>query len=107
MLLWGTFTACLVAARNYQTVLGLRVLIGASEALLQGSLYYLAIVYKPTELAKRVAFVFSTSVLAGACNGLIAFGVERNLDGKGGFTTWQWIFRVSDPRKGKSRGIGD
>ena len=97
MIIVGTLTACLVSARNYASVTALRVLIGAAEALTQGGLYYLSYVYRPHELAKRVAFIFSTAALAGGCNGLIAYGVEKDLDGNSGLLAWQWLFLVRNP----------
>jgi hypothetical protein len=50
--------------------------------------------YTYTELATRGAIFYSTSALAGSFNGLIAFGVEKNLDGKNGWYPWQWLYLI-------------
>ena len=41
----------------------------------------------------RFAMMYSTSSLAGAFSGLLAYGI-RNLNGKHGIAGWQWIFIV-------------
>lgn len=93
-MLWGLFTTCTVAVKSYGSLITLRILVGAAEALLQGGLYFVSIMYKPRELGLRLAIIDSTSSLAGACNGLIALGVEENLSGVNGWAAWQWLFLV-------------
>lgn len=39
----------------------------------------------------RIAIFYSTSALAGAVSGLLAFGIAR-MDGVGGLEGWRWIF---------------
>lgn len=34
------------------------------------------------------------SAFAGSFNGLIAYGIQKNLDGHLGWTAWQWIYLV-------------
>ena len=52
----GTFGALLCgmsAARNYQTVLALRILIGSAQAFIQGLGLYVSLWYKRDEAATR------------------------------------------------------
>lgn len=50
--------------------------------------------YEYHELATRSAVFFSTSTLAGAFNGLLSYGISKNLDGKNGWRAWKWIFLI-------------
>jgi hypothetical protein len=50
--------------------------------------------YQYKELATRAAIFFSMSTLAGAFNGLIAYAITKNLNGKNGWLAWRWIFLV-------------
>lgn len=50
--------------------------------------------YTYSELATRGAVVFSTSALAGAFNGLVSYGIARDLNGHNGWLAWRWIFLI-------------
>lgn len=50
--------------------------------------------YEYHELATRSAIFFSTSTLAGAFNGLVSYGISKNLDGRNGWRAWKWIFLI-------------
>lgn len=50
--------------------------------------------YQYSELATRGAIFYSMSTLAGAFNGLIAYGITKNLDGANGWKAWRWIFLI-------------
>lgn len=41
-----------------------------------------------------LAFYYGTAPLAGAMSGLIAYGVDQNLDGHLGKTSWEWFFLI-------------
>lgn len=84
----------LSVAKNYATVAGLRVAVGAAEAFVQAAPLYLTLWYKREQLAFRTAIFFSTTALAGSLNGLIAYGIETSLDGARGIAAWRWIFIV-------------
>ncbi|KAK5196811.1 hypothetical protein LTR72_001804 [Exophiala xenobiotica] len=94
MMMWGVFTACHVIANTYGTLMGLRFLVGVAEAFLEGGVFYLSFWYTYTELATRGAIFYSTSALAGSFNGLIAYGIEKNLAGDRGWEPWQWLYLV-------------
>lgn len=74
--------------------MGLRVCIGIGEAFVQAAPLYLTLWYKRNELASRTAVVFSTSAVAGAFNGLISYGIQKNMDNARGVATWKWIFII-------------
>ena len=50
--------------------------------------------YTWRELATRGAIFYSMSALAGSFNGLIAYAIQKNLNGVGGFSAWEWIFLI-------------
>lgn len=58
------------------------------------SLIDLSFWYEYHELATRSAIFFSTSTLAGAFNGLVSYGISKNLDGTNGWRAWKWIFLI-------------
>ncbi|EXJ94342.1 hypothetical protein A1O1_02736 [Capronia coronata CBS 617.96] len=94
MLLWGAVTTALVACTSYSDLMGLRFLVGAAEAYVQGSTLYLSFWYTYPELVTRGAIIYSTSALAGAFNGLIAYGIQENLAHKAPWKPWQWLFII-------------
>ncbi|KAJ8103705.1 putative pantothenate transporter [Lipomyces tetrasporus] len=94
MIGWGLATTVMCEAKNWQAIAGLRVLIGAIEAFLQAGPLYLTLWYRREELATRGAIFFSMMAVAGSMNGLIAYGVEHNLNGVHGWGAWRWIFLI-------------
>lgn len=53
--------------------------------------YLLSCWYKRNEAQKRFSFFFSSTTLAGAFGGLLAYGISR-MDGIRGYKGWRWIF---------------
>ncbi|PYI11228.1 putative pantothenate transporter [Aspergillus sclerotiicarbonarius CBS 121057] len=94
LMVWGTVTALLSTSKNYATLAGLRVTIGAAEAFVQAAPLYLTFWYKREQLASRSAIFFSMMALAGSANGLIAYGITETLDGVRGIEAWRWLFIV-------------
>jgi MFS family permease len=62
VIFFGVCGTCLATAKNYATVVGLRVLIGIGEAFVQVGLLYLSFWYKRDEMASR-AGTYPTFVL--------------------------------------------
>ena len=52
-LAFGALLVAMSAAQNYETVLSLRVLIGATQAFMQGLSVYTTLWYKRDEIATR------------------------------------------------------
>ncbi|KAH6673861.1 major facilitator superfamily domain-containing protein [Halenospora varia] len=94
MFLWGTLTLLTVTIKNYASLMAIRFLIGTCEAFIQGAVFYLSFWYTYTEIATRGAIFYSTATLAGAFNGLIAYGIVESLDGAKGWRAWRWIFLI-------------
>jgi sugar phosphate permease len=51
---------------------------------------YLTFFYTKRELALRIGYLFVSAALAGACGGLLAFGIGH-MDGVAGQSGWRWI----------------
>ncbi|KAH0378930.1 MFS general substrate transporter, partial [Aureobasidium melanogenum] len=95
MFLWGCVTIGMGWISNYETLLGLRCVIGILEAgFAPGVLLLLSSWYKPEEQAKRFGVYISAAILSGAFGGLIAGAIEGNLDGAHGLAGWRWLFIV-------------
>lgn len=90
MIAWGVVTTITVTIHNYSELMAIRTFVGVFEAFIQGAIFYLSFWYKYSELAMRGSILYSTSTLAGALNGLIAFAIEDSLDGKNGWEAWRW-----------------
>ncbi|KAI1608237.1 retrograde regulation protein 2 [Exophiala viscosa] len=91
---FGIFVCCMSKARGYGDLIGLRFGIGAAEALLQSAPLYLSIWYGRDELGKRIAIFYSATTISGVFSGLIAYGVQKGLEGTDGRASWQWLFLI-------------
>ncbi|KAJ9494114.1 hypothetical protein H2202_010421 [Exophiala xenobiotica] len=78
----------------YGDILGLRFGVGAAEALLQATPLYLVLWYGRNELGKRIALFYSATVIAGVFAGLIAYAVQKDLEGAAKRPSWQWLFII-------------
>lgn len=81
-------------ATDWGTIAALRTVVGSFEAFLQAGVLYLTFWYKLDELATRTAIFFAMSAVAGSMNGLIAFGIENDMELVNGWLAWRWIFLI-------------
>ncbi|ROW10923.1 hypothetical protein VMCG_01018 [Cytospora schulzeri] len=94
MFIWGIITMCMGFVNSYQTLYGLRILLGLSEAgLVPGIIYVTSMYYRRHEFQKRLSFVFVATSLAGAFGGLLAYAIAH-LSGRYGYAGWRWIFII-------------
>ncbi|KAK0614839.1 putative pantothenate transporter [Bombardia bombarda] len=94
LIAWGTATTLICEAQNWQTIAGLRVVVGLFEAFIQGAPLYLTLWYKQHELATRGAIFASMQSVAGSMNGLIAYAIQNTMDGRLGRPAWRWLFLI-------------
>ncbi|KUJ17697.1 MFS general substrate transporter [Mollisia scopiformis] len=94
VIFFGVCGTCLSAVKSYGAVIGLRILIGMGEAFVQVGLLYFSFWYKRDEVATRAAVYYTSATISGCFSGLIAYGVQRNLDGVHGRHAWQWLYIV-------------
>ncbi|KAH8820252.1 major facilitator superfamily domain-containing protein [Xylogone sp. PMI_703] len=94
VIFFGVCGTCLSASKAYGTVIALRILIGLGEAFVQVGLLYFSFWYKRDEVATRAAVYYTSATISGCFSGLIAYGVQKNLDGVHGRHAWQWLYIV-------------
>lgn len=71
-----------------------RLVLGMCEGgLFPGLNLYLTMVYKREEQAKRVAYLFVCTALAGAVGGLLAYAILK-MDGVAGYAGWRWVYII-------------
>lgn len=100
-----------MSIQNTSELLVLRFFIGIAETFVQDGVFCefllhflwlaklrgpadLSFWYQYNELATRGAIFYSMSTLAGAFNGLVAYGITKNLNEANGWKAWSWIFLI-------------
>ncbi|KAK2742939.1 hypothetical protein FQN57_005069 [Myotisia sp. PD_48] len=79
-------------SKNWQTLVGLRLVLGLLEAgYFPGCLYLLSTWYTRYEVAKRYSVFYLIGSFASAMSGIIAYGLMQ-MEGVRGIRGWQWIF---------------
>ncbi|KAF3763071.1 hypothetical protein M406DRAFT_99558 [Cryphonectria parasitica EP155] len=93
-LLWG---ACMIGmgfVRNWQTMAGLRVILGVLEAgFFPSCVYLLSTWYTRYEMGKRYSVFYLLGCVASAFSGILAFGLMQ-MNGLANLTGWRWIFVI-------------
>lgn len=108
----GVALCGMAAAQNFQTILALRILLGAGCSFIPIVNLYTSLWYKRDELATRVgklhvsaltrvlvytriALFYSASSLSGAFGGMIAYGIQSDLTYEiTGRHPWAWLFLI-------------
>lgn len=91
---WGVVSTLTGIVQNFAGLMVCRVLLGLLEGgLFPGLTVYLTLFYTKKELALRIGYLFVASALAGACGGLLAYGISF-MDGVAGQSGWRWIFII-------------
>ncbi|SMQ55240.1 unnamed protein product [Zymoseptoria tritici ST99CH_3D1] len=88
---WGIVATLTGVVQNYAGLLVCRLILGLLEGgLFPGCAIYLTFFYTKHELALRIGYLFVSAALAGACGGLLAYGIGF-MDGVAGERGWRWI----------------
>ncbi|ELR07981.1 hypothetical protein VC83_00036 [Pseudogymnoascus destructans] len=89
---WGVIATLSGLVHSFGSLVACRVLLGVFEAgLFPGLITYLTLFYSRRQLAVRIGYLFTSAAVAGACGGLIAYGISF-MDGAAGLSGWRWIF---------------
>lgn len=73
---WGLVATFSGFSQNFGGMLMCRLLLGAFEGgMFPGIVVYLTLFYTKRELALRIGYLFTCSAVAGACGGLLAYGI--------------------------------
>ncbi|KAF2813790.1 MFS general substrate transporter [Mytilinidion resinicola] len=88
---WGIIATLTGVTQSYGGLIACRIFLGAVEGgLFPGMAVYLTFFYVKRELALRIGYLFVSAALAGACGGLLAYGIGH-MDGLSGQSGWRWI----------------
>lgn len=91
---WGIVSTLTGVVQNFAGLIACRLLLGLMEGgLFPGLTVYLTMFYTKKEIALRIGYLFVSSALAGACGGLLAYGIGF-MDGIAGQSGWRWIFII-------------
>ncbi|KAJ8072786.1 hypothetical protein PM082_016345 [Marasmius tenuissimus] len=93
--LWGGIAACLAAGNSWQSLAGIRFVLGAVEAgFAPGVAFYLSSWYKRHELAKRYSIYYTATAVSGAFSGLLGGVITDKLEFARGIHGWQWLLLI-------------
>ncbi|KHO01978.1 Major facilitator superfamily domain, general substrate transporter [Metarhizium album ARSEF 1941] len=91
---WGLVMIGNGFVNSWQSLAGLRVLVGVFEAgFFPGAVYLLSTWYTRFDMQKRYTVFYGVGCVAAALGGILAFGLSR-MDGLAGLRGWRWIFVV-------------
>ncbi|KAG2222458.1 hypothetical protein INT45_013371 [Circinella minor] len=94
MVVWGVIMALMALCSTGQGLMACRFFLGVAESgLYPGALFYLSKWYTKRQQAFRIGLFYSSSTLAGAFGGVLAYGISF-MDGLRGLRGWQWIFII-------------
>ncbi|PGH05697.1 hypothetical protein AJ79_06713 [Helicocarpus griseus UAMH5409] len=89
---WGICLIGFGLSKNWQTLTGLRALLGILEAgFFPGTVYLLSTWYSRYEVQKRYSIFYLIGCVASALSGILAFGFSQ-MGGLHGLGGWRWIF---------------
>ncbi|KAF2809365.1 putative MFS transporter Liz1/Seo1 [Mytilinidion resinicola] len=92
--IWAVLTFSLSRAESARTIYILRFFVGLAESTFYpGMQYIIGSWYRKDELAKRSCIFHTSSAIGSMFSGYLMAAVY-NLDGRGGFKGWQWLFIV-------------
>ncbi|ETN40073.1 uncharacterized protein HMPREF1541_04348 [Cyphellophora europaea CBS 101466] len=91
-LAWGVVIIGFGFAKNWSTLLGLRLVLGILEAgYFPGCVYLLSTWYTRFQVAKRYSVFYLIGSMASALSGILAYALMQ-MEGVSGIRGWQWIF---------------
>ncbi|KAJ5238805.1 hypothetical protein N7468_003424 [Penicillium chermesinum] len=94
MFMFGIVMLCQGFVQNWSGLMATRFFLGVFEAgMFPGCFYLLGMWYKRSEAQKRFSFFFSSTTLAGAFGGLLAYGLGQ-MKGIRGYNGWRWVFII-------------
>ncbi|KAL4760939.1 major facilitator superfamily domain-containing protein [Aspergillus foveolatus] len=89
---WGACLLGFAYSPNWQTLTGLRAVLGILEAgFFPGAVYLLSCWYSRYEVQKRYSFFYLIGCFASALSGILAYGFSQMAPLQS-LSGWQWIF---------------
>lgn len=100
MLTWSALSISTAFCGSYGGLIAVRFFLGVVEApYYPGALLIISNFYTRTEVATRIAILYTGNILATAFAGLIAAGIFE-LHGVLGYSGWQWLFIIQGAATG-------
>lgn len=94
MLVWGVVATLMSLSTSFGGLLAARFFLGATEAgVFPGAIFYLSMWYGRKALVRRVTLFYTSTSLAGAFGGILAYGIGH-MSGVAGKHGWFWIFAI-------------
>ncbi|PKY02320.1 MFS transporter [Aspergillus campestris IBT 28561] len=94
MFAFGVVMICQGLVSSWGGLMTTRFFLGVFETgLFPGCFYLMGMWYKRSEAQKRFSFFFSSTTLAGAFGGILAYGLGQ-MDGIRGYGGWRWVFII-------------
>ncbi|KAK0751655.1 alternative sulfate transporter [Schizothecium vesticola] len=94
ILAWGLVATFQAFQKGLGPFLVTRLLLGFCESgFIPAGLFTITRWYKRDETSKRFAWYFLGNMTAGACSGIIAYGI-LHMRGVKGLAGWQWLFII-------------
>ncbi|KAL1612830.1 hypothetical protein SLS60_001060 [Paraconiothyrium brasiliense] len=103
---WGAVMIGMGFVKDWESLAGLRVILGILEAgFFPSCVYLLSTWYTRYDIGKRYSVFYMLGSLASACAGILAYGLMQlggentscrapPCKGHGGLTGWRWIFVI-------------
>ncbi|KAI2601772.1 MFS general substrate transporter [Hypoxylon sp. NC1633] len=93
-LAWGAVMIGNGFVDTWQSLAGLRVLVGVFESgYFPGAVYLLSTWYTRFDVQKRYVGLYGVGCVAGALGGILSYGLSQ-MDGVAGLRGWRWIFII-------------
>ncbi|KAF2677808.1 major facilitator superfamily transporter [Lentithecium fluviatile CBS 122367] len=94
VVLWGAVMIGMGFVKDWESLAGLRVILGILEAgFFPSCVYLLSTWYTRYDVGKRYSVFYILGSLASACAGILAYGLMQ-MNGLQGLTGWRWIFII-------------
>ncbi|KAI0154621.1 MFS general substrate transporter [Xylariaceae sp. FL1272] len=91
---WGVVMIGFGFVKNWESLAGLRLVLGVFEAgFFPSAVYLLSTWYTRYEVGKRYSFFYIIGCVASAFSGILAFGLMQ-LGGRENISGWRWIFII-------------
>ncbi|KAH7103113.1 MFS general substrate transporter [Auriculariales sp. MPI-PUGE-AT-0066] len=95
MVVWGIAGGLFSLIQSYTGLVVARFFLGCIESgFFPGVMFLLSSWYRKGELAKRMSWFYSASIVSGAFGGLLAGGITDSLAGSHGIAGWRWLFII-------------
>ncbi|KAI9000475.1 MFS general substrate transporter [Trametes punicea] len=93
--IWSVLTMVLASAKNFETLIAVRFLVGLAESTFYPAIQYvIGSWYKPDELGKRACIFHTASALGPMFSGFLQTGAYNGLNGVHGLAGWKWLFII-------------